>query len=123
MSRWPQNYRTLTCTAVLLISAGTVMTAQAAQTTVYGEVIDVERLQSGPDVQCAHVPKPATSAGLTALLNWDLQDRPEAAADCRARLDQRVQEYRVTYRYDGREFIDVLPHDPGSRIALTLELE
>lgn len=123
MNCWPSLPMTLRVSGALLTIAMLAASAQAAQTTVYGEVIDVEALAKGPEVQCLHLPKPATSAGLAALLNWDLRDRHQADAECRQRQLERIQGYRVTYRYDGREFVDILQSDPGSRIALILELE
>ena len=119
------NKQILQLARVSILTWGLVYTVStmAAQSTVYGEVIEVEALTPATEVVCVAVSRPPAEQGLAALLTWDLQQRPDAERECRKRRAQNHQKYRVTYRYAGREFVDVLASDPGARIALTLELD
>ncbi len=47
--------------------------------------------------------------------------------DCRKRLtyreEERIDGYRVTYRYRGRIFVTPMDHDPGRRVKLKVRVE
>lgn len=101
-------------------------TAISAERLVYGKVLAVEPLQHHDDSatsSCELAPKPPTSVGLSALLAWDLIDRPQAEQRCQAALAQRIQGYRVTYEWNGRRFEDIFPTRPGRHVPLTLQID
>lgn len=103
--------------------AVSALSAHGAETVVYGKVLAVEAITDDAPVHCESPIKPTAEAGLSALLIWDLETRPDAERACRQALADRVQGYRVTYAYDGHEFVDILPQHPGARIPLRLSLE
>jgi uncharacterized protein YcfJ len=68
-------------------------------------------------------PGPARGAGIHGLMDAVVRDL--ALVDCReqAATTQRIVGYRVTYRYDGTEYINVLDEDPGQRLRVKVRLE
>lgn len=130
------RYRVLFAVALAsltLPATGLADRAGASTQQVYGTVLKVEPLlgtasenkQGTPALNqaCATPPMPAQSEGLAARLNWDLQLLPEAQAQCQGLQRPLRPTYRVTYEWNGRKFVDVLPRNPGQRIPLTIRIE
>lgn len=71
----------------------------------------------------AMTPGPARGAGIHGLMDAVVRDL--ALVDCReqAVATQRISGYRVTYRYGGTEYINVLDEDPGQRLRVNVRLE
>ncbi len=93
--------------------------AKTEERVVWGEVTSVqpitEQLEFPPPASC-RAAKPANDAGLAALLAWDLQKH------CIARRETKTLGYRVSYRWDGRTYTQVMDEDPGRRIPLLLKI-
>lgn len=103
--------------ALLLLLAGSAPAA-AEEMLVQGEIVSVEPVlaagASRADDAC-RPPQPSADAALTELLAWDLRvDCPRAP---------RVTGYRVSYRWDGRTYEQVMREPPaGDTISLRVRL-
>ena len=86
---------------------------------VWGQVTHVEpiteRLEFTPPASC-FAPKPGVEQGLAAQLAWDLKKH------CVAQARTRTLGYRVSYRWDGRTYTQVMDEDPGKRVPLRLKI-
>ena len=102
---------------MLLLAA----TAQAAEFAAHADVVSVEpivRHHSATRRADACLEAPTRDRGLTALLQWDL-----ATGSCR-QIDRRetVDGFRVTYRWNGRLYTQVLASDPGPTLPVAVRV-
>ena len=90
----------------------------AEELRVDAPVIAVEPV-TAPAPPVCDVAEPPRSAGLAAVLEWDLRGR------CRQSEGPRiVTGYAVEYEWDGRRFTTVLDEPPdGETLALRLRLD
>jgi hypothetical protein len=83
---------------------------------VQAPVVNVEPIKS-PNRQIEECPeKPA--GGLAATLSWDLGE----SCIVRSVASDRIDGYRVFYRWDDRVYSQVMDSRPGASIALTLKV-
>ena len=83
---------------------------------VEAPVVGVEPIQGVQPAAC-DVPPPERSAGLVAMLRWDLRER------CRSLGAATISGYRVYYEWDGRRFSTVLAEAPSAEtIRLNLRV-
>lgn len=68
-------------------------------------------------------PGPVGGTGIHGLMDAVARDLALAACRERALATQRIVGYRVTYRYDGTEYINVLDKNPGQRLKVKVRLE
>lgn len=104
--------------AVFLLGVSSA-SANSGEHIVWGHVTDVqpitERREFTPPESC-FAPKPGSEQGLAARLAWDLNKR------CVAPARTRTLGYRVSYRWDGRTYTQVMDEDPGRRVPLRLNI-
>ncbi len=96
------------------------------------EVLRVEPLLRSTAVQepralCRTQPPPVQGtpgADMLALLRWNAAGGGEGCDDTIAghAIQQRVEGYRVTYRYRGQVFTRILDHDPGNTLPVRVRL-
>lgn len=97
-------------------------TAAAEERVVRGNVVKVvpiTRAAAQPsDIAACARPKPAVSAGLGALLDWDLMN------GCTARPSTKVVTgYRVFYRWDDRTYSRTMAKRPGATVPLLVTID
>lgn len=66
---------------------------------------------------------PVRGTGIAALVDAVVGDLDRAVCRQSPPNAQRVVGYRVTYRYDGSEYVSVLNDDPGTRLRVRVRLE
>jgi len=101
---------------------------QAAGRTLLGGIIGGvigHQIGHGHGNDFATVAGAAIGAGIgynSAMRQYGTQTREETVERCDVRYDHEVEEriegYRVTYEYNGREYTTRLPYDPGERIKV-----
>jgi uncharacterized protein YcfJ len=65
------------------------------------------------------ITRPHRTAGLMALLTWDL-----AAGECSHREQTEIIEgYRVTYQWNGRRYHQTLAERPGTTLPVTIRVQ
>ena len=102
-----------------LLLAALATSAGAAELEVFAPVVDVQPLGPALTALEACPARPAASAGLTAMLAWDLgvsctiERRPAAGASG----------YRVFYRWDDRVYSRVMATAPGATVPLKVRLD
>lgn len=103
-------------TILISVIAGSVQARTDSVHTVYAPVtrIDPVFVDQAPIDERCNAPKPPASAGLGALLAWEL-------APCN-RNPQQISHYRVYYRWDGRTYSQTMPERPEHSIPLTLKI-
>ncbi len=106
--------------ATILLLAS-VACAQAEERVVWGDVIATVPLNTPHSVPadpaaCAQ-PRPEETAGLDALLRWDLSD------SCKPQTKTMHTGFAVTYSWAGRQFTTKTGSDPGERIPLKVYVE
>jgi hypothetical protein len=113
MMRW--------CVVALAILAAAF--AHGQELRAWGEVVHAEPIRTSHNVlreqgDC-NPARPDTDATLAELLGWDLR------IDCTQVIDreERVDGYRVTYRWDGRTLETVMSEPPADRIALDIRID
>lgn len=90
--------------------------AVAAEIQVQAPVVNVEPIP-GPSRQIEECP-PKPANGLAATLGWDLG----LSCTSRTLASDRIDAYRVFYRWDDRVHSQIMDSNPGSSVALTLKL-
>lgn len=101
---------------LLVVTLNLSSYAFAAEIHVQAPVVNVEPI-TGPGEEIEECP-PKPDNGLAATLGWDL------GLTCTTRTieSDRVDAYRVFYRWDDRVYSQVMQDRPGSSIALTLKI-
>jgi len=66
---------------------------------------------------------PVSGTGIDTLVDAVIGDLDRAPCRQSPPDAQRVVGYRVTYRYDGSEYVSVLNEDPGARLRVRVRLE
>lgn len=105
--------------AALLGGALASAAALGAELLVEGQVLDVTPVTQ-PGRQSpgfCDAPKPGPSAGLVALLAWDLR------ATCASAPAAEPEAYRVVYRWDGRTYSRIMRSPPGDTVRLRVRLD
>jgi hypothetical protein len=93
------------------------LNAHAGELRVEAPVVNIEAI-AGPERLVEDCPeKPA--AGLTATLRWDL------GISCTTKriASEKISGYRVFYRWDNRVYSQVMDHNPGTTIPLSVSLD
>jgi uncharacterized protein YcfJ len=92
---------------------------------IIGGVIGHQFGHSNHSRDFATVAGAAIGAGVgytNATRNYGPQTREEVVQRCDVRYDheyeERIDGYRVTYEYNGREYTTRMPYDPGERIKV-----
>ncbi len=95
--------------------------SHAAEFTAEADVVSAEpilRFQTSIHRTAECTAKPAPGASLTALLEWDL-----VVGACRQQeRHERVDGYRVTYRWNGRLYEQTLREDPGATVPVSVRI-
>jgi uncharacterized protein YcfJ len=101
---------------------------QAAGRTVLGGIIGGvlgHQIGHGSGRDFATVAGAAIGAGIgydSARRQYGMQTREEVVQRCDVRYEreyeERIEGYRVTYEYNGREYTTRMPYDPGERIKV-----
>lgn len=110
------------CLLIGVLLAGAANAEEGAeQTVVWADVLNVQPITrtvtQTPETDRCRSPKPSRSAGLAALLAWDL------APACRPTTVEHIEAYEVTYRWGEHRFTDRRLEPPGARIPLRLSFE
>jgi len=103
------------CLLILLALAAPAL-VNAAEIQVQAPVVNVEPI-TAPDTQIEECPAKPQS-GLAATLRWDL------GLQCTIRTvgSDRIDGYRVYYRWDDRVHSQIMTAKPGDYIGLTLKI-
>jgi len=99
-----------------LLSVAAITQANAAELTVQAEVINVEPVTAAATQieECPDKPQ----GGLATTLRWDL------GLTCTTRrvASDRIEGYRVFYRWDDRVHSRIMATPPGDHISLSLKI-
>ena len=80
------------------------------------------RQRPRPDAATIAGTRSARALATTARASATAAGREEVVQRCDVRYEQeyeeRIEGYRVTYEYNGREYTTRLPYDPGERIRV-----